>query len=34
MEDDAKNNASSPVKLNDSPGHLSETIGNSNREFN
>ena len=33
MEADAKNNTSSPVKLNDSTGRFSE-MDNSNREFN
>ena len=33
MEDDAKNNTSSPVKMNESPGRFSEIV-NSSREFN
>jgi hypothetical protein len=33
MENDAKKNTSSPVKMNDSPGRLS-VIVNSNRELN
>jgi hypothetical protein len=33
MENDAKNNTTSPVKMNDTPGRFSE-LGNSNREFN